>query len=120
EAGQIHALEERDDAPLGSKGWNMIYVSEIESGIKKMSPEKSMFQTAPVPHRAISYCGITRQPGWPIIAPHHAAKSTISASPNSSSYLMTATSSSPVTTRARVYRDRPITWSAKPMLGLPW
>ena len=35
EAGQIHALEERDDAPLGSKGWNMIYVSEIESGIKK-------------------------------------------------------------------------------------
>jgi len=35
EAGDIHALEERDDAPQGSKGWSMIYVSEIESGIKK-------------------------------------------------------------------------------------
>ena len=35
EAGDILALEQRDDAPQGSKGWNMIYVSEIESGTKK-------------------------------------------------------------------------------------
>ena len=32
--GDIHTLEERDDAPLGSRGWNMVYVSEIESGTK--------------------------------------------------------------------------------------
>lgn len=30
--GDMHAVQERDDAPPGAQGWNMIYVSEIEQG----------------------------------------------------------------------------------------
>lgn len=32
QAGEIHSVQEREDAPQGARGWNMIYVSEIESG----------------------------------------------------------------------------------------
>lgn len=32
DAGVIHALQERTDAPPGGQGWNMIYTSEIEPG----------------------------------------------------------------------------------------
>lgn len=46
-AGDIHTLQERSDAPAGSQGWNIVYVSDISPDTKTYVSGEVYVPTAP-------------------------------------------------------------------------